>query len=326
MAFISVESLCKDFRVAQRREGLRGAFTNLVYRRHQVVSALKEVSFEIQSGELVGYIGPNGAGKSTTIKILAGILVPSSGLCEIGNLVPWKDRVQHVARIGVVFGQRTQLWWDLPVIESFELLKSIYRIESEQFKRNVEMYTELLDLSSFIGTPVRQLSLGQRVRCDFVAALLHSPEILFLDEPTIGLDAVSKLTIREFIKTLNDQQQVTVLLTTHDLDDIEALCNRVIVINHGRVLLDSSLQELRRRYGNQRHVIVDLHSKASILPEHQSHVLSDESTRITFEVQKDVPKFISEITRNYDVHDLLVTPPPIEEVIASLYESLEDGR
>ena len=325
MAFISVEGLCKDFRVAQRREGLRGAFTNLVHRRHQVVSALKEVSFEIQSGELVGYIGPNGAGKSTTIKILAGILVPSSGSCTVGNLVPWKSRVQHVARIGVVFGQRTQLWWDLPVIESFELLKSIYRIKAKQFKRNVEMYTELLDLSSFINTPVRQLSLGQRMRCDFVAALLHSPEILFLDEPTIGLDAVSKLTIREFIKTLNDQQRVTVLLTTHDLDDIEALCNRVIVINHGRVLLDSSLQELRRRYGNQRHVIVDLHAKASILPEHRTHVVSDESTRITFEVHEDVPKFISEITRNYDVHDLLVTPPPIEEVIASLYESLEDG-
>ncbi|MCY4655635.1 MAG: ATP-binding cassette domain-containing protein [Gammaproteobacteria bacterium] len=325
MAYISIENLEKHYRVAVRRKGISGALVNLAYRKHQDIPALADVSFEINAGELVGYIGPNGAGKSTTIKILAGILVPSSGTCEVGGLTPWKNRLQHVSRIGVVFGQRTQLWWDLPVIESFELLKSIYRIETEQFAKNMHLYSELLDLDEFIETPVRQLSLGQRMRCDLAAALLHDPEILFLDEPTIGLDAVSKLNIRSFIKSLNKQQDVTVLLTTHDLDDIEELCDRVIVINHGRLLMDGTIADLRARYGNERRIVVDFQGKAEIDEVHQEHLLTLENNRATFQVSTQVPRFISEITRRYEIHDLLVTPPPIENVVAALYESQDGG-
>ena len=321
MAYISVQGLGKDYKVAERREGVRGALVNLAIRRHKTVSALSEVSFDIEAGELVGYIGPNGAGKSTTIKILAGILVPSKGTCSIGGIVPWKNRIAHVSRIGVVFGQRTQLWWDLPVIESFSLLKSIYRIEDSTFEKNLALYRDMLDLHEFIDTPVRQLSLGQRMRCDFAAALLHDPEILFLDEPTIGLDAVSKLNIREFIKSLNERHGVTVLLTTHDLDDIEALCDRVMVINQGRMLLDGTFGDLRRRYGNNRLVVVEFEPRTQLEAIHRERILTEENERVTFEVSSDVPQFIAEITGNYKIRDLLVTPPQIEQVVASLYES-----
>src|ERR1044071_1487857 len=258
MPQIVVEQLVKTYQVAERAAGLWGAVRGLARRRHREVRALDGVSFAIERGELVGYIGPNGAGKSTTVKALSGILVPDRGRSEVTGRVPWKQRMAHVAQIGVVFGKRTQLWWDLPVVESFELLRDIYRVPPARFARSRDALIALLDLAPLLDVPVRQLSLGQRMRCDLAAALLHAPEILFLDEPTIGLDAVSKLAVRDFIQRLNRDEGVTVILRTHDMDDIEALCSRVMVIAGGRILSDGTLADLRRRVSRERWLTVDL--------------------------------------------------------------------
>jgi ABC-2 type transport system ATP-binding protein len=323
---IVVDGLAKSFKVAQRDPGLAGAVRGLVRRRWRTVDALRDVSFVIEPGELVGYIGPNGAGKSTTVKILSGILVPSSGRCEVGGRVPWKERAAHVASIGVVFGQRTQLWWDLPVVESFELLRDIYRVPLEQYRRTLAELTDRLDLAAFYETPVRQLSLGQRMRCDLAASLLHSPSMLFLDEPTIGLDAVSKLSVRRFVRELNRERGVTVILTTHDMDDIEALCHRIMVIAAGRLLHDGSIERLRREAGGERRLIVDLaEPSAEIELHHRARLIARQGERLTFEfdpTRVPVANLIEELTARYPVRDLLVENPPIEEIIARLYAGL----
>ncbi|MGC9359703.1 MAG: ABC transporter ATP-binding protein, partial [Anaerolineae bacterium] len=241
MSQIRVRNLVRTFRVAERDPGSWGALKGLLHRRYRVVRALSGISLDIQEGELVGYIGPNGAGKSTTVKILSGILVPTSGECTVLGLVPWQQRTRLVQQLGVVFGQRTQLWWDLPVIESFNLLRRIYRVPESAYRQMRGRMMDLLDLDPLLDTPVRQLSLGQRMRCDLAAALLHQPRILYLDEPTIGLDAVSKLAVRAFVREINREQGVTVILTTHDMDDIEALCRRVVLINRGQILIDGTL-------------------------------------------------------------------------------------
>lgn len=243
---IEVSHLRKTFRVARRNAGFSQAVKALFHREYQEIHALDDVSFSIGEGEMVGYIGPNGAGKSSTIKILSGILTPDSGDCRIDGRVPWKERTEHVKHIGVVFGQRSQLWWDVPVIDSFELLKEIYAIPNDLYQKNLSRLTELLDLSQLLRTPTRQLSLGQRMRCEIAASLLHSPKVLFLDEPTIGLDAVSKLAVRDFIKELNREEKTTVILTTHDMQDIEALASRVILIGKGKILLDGTLSDIQR--------------------------------------------------------------------------------
>ncbi len=248
---IQVENVSKSFRVAKRNAGLKEAVKSLWYRKYEVVQALDRISFLIPEGEMVGYIGPNGAGKSSTIKILSGILTPEEGLVSINGRIPWKQRKEHVREIGVVFGQRTQLWWDVPVIDSFCLLKDIYAVPNIEFNNNLEELTALLHLEEILRTPARQLSLGQRMRCEIAASLLHSPKILFLDEPTIGLDAVSKLAVRDFILKLNEAKKTTVLLTTHDMQDIEALAKRIILIGKGRILLDGSLSELKEQFPNR---------------------------------------------------------------------------
>lgn len=242
---ITMKNICKSYKVARRNAGFKEACKSLFHREYETIPALTDVSFTINKGEMVGYIGPNGAGKSSTIKILSGILTPDSGTCTVNGRVPWDNRIQHVKNIGVVFGQKSQLWWDVPVIDSFELLKDIYSIPKEIYQNNLEELQKLLDLKQLLRTPTRQLSLGQRMRCEIAASLLHSPDILFLDEPTIGLDAVSKLAVREFILRLNETHKTTVILTTHDMQDIEALTKRIILVGKGRILLDGSLADIK---------------------------------------------------------------------------------
>lgn len=243
---IQAEHLQKTFRVRKRNEGFKNAAKAFFSREYEEIRALNDVSFRIEDGEAVGYIGPNGAGKSSTIKILSGILTPDSGTCVIDGRVPWKDRRAHVSQIGVVFGQRSQLWWDVPVIDSFELIRDIYAVAEDVYKRNLRDLTDLLNLSELLKTPARSLSLGQRMRCEIAASLLHDPRILFLDEPTIGLDAVSKIAVREFVLDMNKRHGTTVILTTHDMQDVEALAQRVLLIGKGRILLDGTLDDIRR--------------------------------------------------------------------------------
>jgi ABC-2 type transport system ATP-binding protein len=248
-SMIEMKGISKTYRVRRREAGLGNALKSLVSRDYTDIPALRDMSFTVPDGQILGYIGPNGAGKSTTIKILSGILRPDRGECTVDGLVPWEDRKRHVARLGVVFGQRSQLWWDVPVMESFDLLRDIYRVPAAEFRENLDRLTALLDLGDLLKTPARMLSLGQRMRCEIAAALLHGPKILFLDEPTIGLDAVSKLKVREFILEQNRLCGTTVLLTTHDMQDIDALCSRVLLIGKGQLLLDGDTAQIRAMAG-----------------------------------------------------------------------------
>ena len=254
---IEVEKLHKEYRVAIHHRGFRGAFRNLFERRYEVVKAVDGISFEIAKGEFVGFIGPNGAGKSTTIKLLTGVLEPTSGSVRVAGREPRAERIEHVASIGVVFGQRTQLWWDLPVIESYDLLRSIYAIPASEYESQLERLVSMLEIETLLDTPVRKLSLGQRMRCELAAALLHAPPLLFLDEPTIGLDVIAKETIRTFLAAENRERQTTILLTTHDLVDIERLCRRMLLIDRGRVVYDGELDAIRRRFGASRRMRVE---------------------------------------------------------------------
>lgn len=261
---ITMEHVSKSYKIAKRNAGFGEACKALFHREYEVIHALDDVSFTIDDGEMVGYIGPNGAGKSSTIKILSGILTPDSGNVYVDGRVPYKDRIRHVREIGVVFGQRSQLWWDVPVIDSFALLKDIYSISEPHYRQNLEELTELLDLTELLRSPARQLSLGQRMRCEIAASLLHRPRILFLDEPTIGLDAVSKLAVREFILKQNQIHGTTVILTTHDMQDIEALASRIILIGKGRILMDGGLEDIREDGGNMDETVAELYHEYRI--------------------------------------------------------------
>jgi ABC-2 type transport system ATP-binding protein len=263
---IHVQGLTKTYRVPKRASGMKETLRALVHRETDTVEAVRDLTFTVQPGEMIGYIGPNGAGKSTTIKMLSGILVPDSGQCVIMGRTPWLQRKEHVRHIGVVFGQRSQLWWDVPVLDSFELLRDIYRVPEDNYRQVLDQLIEVLDLGSLLQTPVRTLSLGQRMRCELAASLLHRPEILFLDEPTIGLDAISKLAVRRFIRERNLQEGTTVILTTHDMNDIEALTDRILLIGKGRLLYDGSLDDLRSKYeeSNLDQLVVSLYRDHSL--------------------------------------------------------------
>lgn len=250
MALIEARGLTKVFKIFRRREGVSGAFRDLFIREYRNLRAVDGIDFVVEEGEMVGYIGANGAGKSTTIKMLTGILVPTSGTVVVKGYVPYKDREVYTRNIGVVFGQRSQLWWDIAVIESFKLLRRIYDIPQKEYDQRLKKFDEILELSPLLHLPVRKLSLGQRMRCDLAAALLHNPAILFLDEPTIGLDVLAKSKIRDFLKEINDEYKTTVILTTHDLGDIEALCPRVAIIDRGKMLYDGSIEDIYSQWGH----------------------------------------------------------------------------
>ncbi|MCM1048820.1 MAG: ATP-binding cassette domain-containing protein [Clostridiales bacterium] len=241
---IEFKDVCKSYRVAKRGSGLGDTVKSLFKREYSTINAINHLSFTVDDDEMVGYIGPNGAGKSSTIKILSGILTPDSGTCLVNGQIPWKDRKEYVRQIGVVFGQRSQLWWDIPVIDSFELLQAIYSIPAPRYRNQLDELTQLLHLEDILKTPTRQLSLGQRMRCEIAASLLHEPKLLFLDEPTIGLDAVSKIAVRSFIKKLNEEHKTTVILTTHDMQDIKAITKRIILIGRGQKLMDGTLEDI----------------------------------------------------------------------------------
>lgn len=323
MALIEVENLRKLFSRPVRREGRFGALRGLFAREERLIEAVDGVSFQIQTGEMVGYLGPNGAGKSTTLKMLTGILVPTSGRVEVGGLTPHSQRVAHVRRIGVVFGQRTQLWWDLPTIESFDLLRHVYRIPLERYKANLAQFSELLELGPFLDTPVRQLSLGQRMRADLAAALLHDPQILFLDEPTIGLDVVARERIRGFLGSINRERGVTVILTSHDLADITRLCPRVVLIDRGRVIYDGELERLRARYGRWRTLVVDL-ADAELVPcVPEAELVRQEGPRAWLRFDREATTaaaLIAAVAARYPVRDLTVEEPEIEAVVRGIYE------
>jgi ABC-2 type transport system ATP-binding protein len=323
---IQLEGISKSYKVAKRSTGLREATKALFYRKHTIIPALQEISFSIKPGEIVGYIGPNGAGKSTTIKIMSGILVPDTGTCTIMGLNPWQDRVEYVKNIGVVFGQRSQLWWDVPVIDSFELLKDIYKVPEGEYRQNVEMLVDALELGEIIHSPVRQLSLGQRMRCEIAASLLHSPKILFLDEPTIGLDAVSKIAVRQFIKKLNEERKVTVILTTHDMSDIEALAERVILIGKGQLLYDGPLTELRHRFGTRKTITIDYHENHTPFQIPGTQVLSwsPERAILSFDTAEVITsEIVTQISNKVELIDVSIETRPIEEVIVQLYKEYQ---
>ena len=325
--FIVVDNLAKTVRIAERPPGRFGALRGLVQRRWRTVEALKGISFTLAQGELLGLIGPNGAGKSTTLKILCGILEPSGGRCEVGGLVPWRERRRHVARIGAVFGQRTQLWWDLPVIDSFDLLRDIYHVRNERYRTTLDELVALLDLERLLAVPVRQLSLGQRMRCEIAASMLHEPVVVFLDEPTIGLDAVAKLAVRDFVETLNRERGVTVILTTHDMHDIEALAKRVIVIGNGNLLIDGDLAALRTGALADRRLRVQFttrqqHVDAMAIGISGVTVRSREPNAVELSFDPRVVSahaLIARVTACFDVEDVHLEDPPIEEVIAHFY-------
>ena len=323
---IVVRDLHKEFRVSHHHRGALGAVRNLFTRSYELVKAVDGVSFTLQRGELVGYLGPNGAGKSTTIKMLTGILVPTSGEIHVNGRVPWRERRAYVARIGAVFGQRNSLWWDLPVIESLDLLRHIYAIPGERYRQNLEHFRDLLAMDSFLHTPVRSLSLGQLMRANLAAALLHEPDVLFLDEPTIGLDVVAKERIRQFIRRINRERATTVILTTHDLSDVEKLCDRVLMIDHGRLLFDGPLETLRRRFGGERELVVDFADEYGDVSVEGARVVERDGLRVTYRFRRigdgaiTASALIGRLSARYRILDLSVREPEIEATVRRIYE------
>lgn len=322
---IDVQNLSKTFKITKRKTGLKGALANIFYPEHEYKKAVNDISFNIKEGEMVGFIGPNGAGKSTTVKMLSGILYPDSGNINIAGYIPHKQRKEYVANIGVVFGQKSQISWDLSPIDSYEVIKHIYKIPDKKYKENIERFTELLDMRKFINQPVRQLSLGQRMRADIAAALLHSPKIVFFDEPTIGIDVVGKEKIRSFIKSLNKTDNITMIFTTHDMQDIEKTCERLIIIDDGKKLYDGSLESIKSNYVSSRIIEAEfeqLPEKIDIPDVTVSDVEKNKMKKlITFDTGKtSINSLMSTLLNNYNIKDISVKEPEIDAIISDIYQ------
>jgi ABC-2 type transport system ATP-binding protein len=329
---IKVEHLVREYQVAERTDNF---WRYLFWRKHKRVRAVDDISFSVERGEFAGYIGPNGAGKSTSIKILTGILVPTSGTVLVNGQVPHLKRKENASQIGVVFGQRSQLWWDLPVRDSFDLLRRIYKIPLDVFTQNVATFTELLDLDKFADTPVRQLSLGQKMRADLAAALLHNPRILFLDEPTVGLDVVAKKRIREFIRRMKNERDLTVILTTHDMKDVEEICDRIIVVNEGKIMLDMAVAEVRNTLGQSHQLIVDFDEEPQVETLASAQVVAKDGPRWTYSFKRNevsANELIGQLAAQAKVRDIFLKEPDIEDIVRDLYEGhisvkpVENGR
>jgi ABC-2 type transport system ATP-binding protein len=330
---ISVNRLQKEFRIHQARSGLAGAFRDLFSREYKTVKAVDDISFEVSEGEMFALIGENGAGKSTTIKMLTGILTPSAGDIVINGYVPFKQREEYVRSIGVVFGQRSQLWWDLSPMESFRLLKSVYKVEEAEGERWLERLIEELDIGSFISQPVRKLSLGQRMRCEVAAALIHKPKLLFLDEPTVGLDVLVKQKIREFLRNLNETEKMTILLTTHDVSDIEALCKRVLVMDKGKLIFDGQLSELKERWGNGTEVAFQFKKRTTteqvraVLGETPCELNRENDYSIRIKITRSeemLPFVLSTVMTSFEVSDVKISEASTEEIVRNIYST--DGE
>ncbi|WP_442600282.1 ABC transporter ATP-binding protein [Neobacillus sp. D3-1R] len=331
---ITVEGLKKEYQLVKRDPGLKGAIKSLFYRKYETKRAVKGINFTISKGETVGYIGANGAGKSTTIKMLTGILTPTDGKVTVNGLIPYENRQKNAKNIGAVFGQRTQLFWDIPVRESFNLLKHIYEIPEDQYQETLKMFTEVLNLEPLLGVPVRQLSLGQKMRCELAAAFLHRPKVVYLDEPTIGLDVAVKVKIRKFIKEMNQRWGTTVLLTTHDMQDIEEICERIIIIDDGQILYDGDLQAIKVQFGQKRVIHFELlNDTAFELPANligKVDVLKNEEdgnkVSLSFDHQQTSSSYvISEMMSCYEIQDLSIAEPKIETIVEQLYNKGEQG-
>lgn len=328
MSIIEVKNLYKEFKVYKRSSGLMNTVKSLFHRKFEIKKAVENVSFSVDKGELVGYIGPNGAGKSTTIKMLTGILYPTSGEVLVRGIVPQKNRKENAMHIGVVFGQRSQLYWDLPMIDAFDLYKKMYKIDDKTFRQNVDFYTEVLDMGEFINRPIRQLSLGQKMRAEFSVALLHNPDIVYLDEPTIGLDIVAKKRIREFIKQINQERQVTVILTTHDMDDIEQICNRLILIDKGKILYDGKINEFKNRFSEERVIEFICNDHDRSIFNLNGIVLSQGQkgkAYASFNINQYTAAQVTRILMDkFDIIDFSIKEPNIEDILSKIYTTKEN--
>lgn len=322
---IEVKDLRKEFKVSSSGKGFLGKLQALFHRRHKVITAVNDIDFKIRRGEFVGYVGENGAGKSTTIKMLTGILVPTSGTAEVNGIVPYKDRKKNAAKIGVVFGQRTQLWWDLPVRESFDLLRVIFRVSATDFDRQMAKLEEALGLRPLLEMPVRKLSLGQRMRCDIAASLIHNPPILFLDEPTIGLDVLAKQSVRNFLSEINRTEGTTIILTTHDMNDIEQLCKRLIILEEGKIIFDGETEFLKQKFVHEKVIEVEFYEDDCVMQRIPGvTVVREQGCKkwLTFDSDSSgIGEVIGTIASHYKIKDISVKEPSVESIVRNIYDN-----